>query len=138
MLPWSRMGRRIGAVIIAVTLVSAAAAQDPQPPLPPPRPDRPATPSPEASGEKASAKEDPTEKAPEAREANAACIDRITSLGIRFESRPPVQENACSVNNPVLVSALPNGIEVAPASLMACPVAESLARWVGDAVTPEA
>jgi hypothetical protein len=53
-------------------------------------------------------------------------------------SRPSVQEGQCSIENPVLLSSLSNGIEVAPASLMACPVAESLARWMSEVVAPEA
>jgi hypothetical protein len=128
----------LAGIVAAMALVHPVGAQDPAPPLPPPRPDRPAASSPEVS-EKAEPNEDRAEqKAPEPNEASAACLERIARLGIRFEGRPPVRENSCSVDNPVLVSALPNGVEVAPASLMACPVAESLARWMSDAVTPEA
>ncbi len=139
MLTWGRMAGRLGGVITLMMLAGAVAAQSPSPPLPPPRPERPAAPSSEAADEKVPPKEDGAEqKAPEPSSANAACLERITRLGLRFESRPPVREEACSIDSPVLVSALPNGVEVAPASLMACPVAESLARWMSDAVAPEA
>lgn len=125
--------------IVVMMLASPVAAQDPAPPLPPPRPDGPVSSPSEVPGEKMEPNVDGAEqRAPELNEASAACLERITRLGIRFESRPPVRENSCSVDNPVLVSALPNGVEVAPASLMTCPVAESLARWMTDAVTPEA
>jgi hypothetical protein len=135
----SRVAGPLTGIIVAMTLAYPVAAQDPAPPLPPPRPDQPTTSSPEVSDEKVQPKEAGAEqKASELSEAAAACLERIARLGIRFEKRPPVRENSCSVDNPVLVSGLPNGIEVAPASSMACPVAESLARWMTDAVTPEA
>lgn len=135
----SRIAGLSAGVIVVMALAFPVAAQDPAPPLPPPRPDRPAASSPEVSEEKVQPKEDGTEqKVSELGEAGAACLERIARLGIRFEKRPPVRENSCSVDNPVLVSGLPNGIEVAPPSLMACPVAESLARWMTDAVAPEA
>ncbi|MEE1657757.1 extensin family protein [Microvirga sp. CF3062] len=69
---------------------------------------------------------------------NNACLDRLSKLGLGFEKRPNVQEGRCSIENPVLLSSLSNGIEVAPASLMACPVAEGLARWMSEVVIPEA
>ncbi|HEX2134587.1 MAG TPA: extensin family protein, partial [Microvirga sp.] len=56
----------------------------------------------------------------------------------RFEERPAIRENACSVAEPVLVSHLPDGVEVAPPALMTCPVAEGLARWTLDTLTAEA
>lgn len=122
-----------GAATMALAL--AGAAQE-APPLPPPRPDRPAAP-PEATPDKnAETGEAPTtEKAPE---IDTACIERLTRLGLRFETRPAVQEGACSVQTPVLVSGLPDGVTVAPAALMTGPLAESLARWRGEAVRPEA
>ncbi|WP_243368797.1 extensin family protein [Microvirga solisilvae] len=109
-------------------------AQAPMPPLPPPRPDRPAPP--EDNREPTSVEEAAKEKDPAAEEAAAACIERLTQLGLRFEKRPPVQDNACKVDNPVSVSALADGIEVSPASLMECSFAEGLARWMKDVVAP--
>ena len=123
---------------LAMLLAFAGAAQE-TPPLPPPRPDR-AVPLPPAAPDR---KEQPGEAsttgmAPEPVKVDTACIERLTRLGLRFEARPAVQEGACSVQTPVLVSALPDGVAVAPASLMTCPLAESLARWMGEAVRPEA
>jgi hypothetical protein len=128
-----RAGRIGGIAVLALMLVPAVQAQ--VPPLPPPRPDRPT----EAEADKALPKVPPvTHNADEAEGGRTACLDRITKLGVRFESQPPVQEGSCSIADPVLVSALPGGAEVAPASLMACPVAESLARWMSEVVAPEA
>jgi hypothetical protein len=78
------------------------------------------------------------EPASEDNSAHSACLERLSKLGLRFEKKPPVQEGRCSIENPVLLLSLSNGIEVAPASLMACPVAESLARWMSEVVAPEA
>jgi len=126
-------------MVLLLMLASAAWAQVPTAPLPPPRPDRPAMPDSEPRAEKPPSSEDPIEKmASEDNSTQDACLDRLTKLGLRFEKRPPVQEGRCSIENPVLLSSLSNGIEVAPASLMACPVAESLARWVSEVVAPEA
>jgi hypothetical protein len=75
---------------------------------------------------------------PAKEQAAMACLDRLKQLGVKFETRPPVQENSCGIENPVLVSALPNGVGVAPASLMGCPAAESISRWMNDVVRPEA
>ncbi|MCG7394158.1 extensin family protein [Microvirga sp. ACRRW] len=67
-----------------------------------------------------------------------ACIENLGKLGIRFEKRPPVQDNACKIDNPVSVSGFANGVEVSPASLMECRYAEGLSRWIGDVVVPRA
>ncbi|WP_162820217.1 extensin family protein [Microvirga calopogonii] len=132
-----------------MVLASAVWAQDPAPPLPPPRPDRPAAPlpplrpdrsaTPDTSAEKATENEAPSEqKAETGSEAEDACLQRLRQLGLRFETRPPVKENDCRIDNPVLVSSLPNGVAVVPPSLMRCPVAESIARWMSESVGPEA
>ncbi|SCY79763.1 extensin family protein [Microvirga guangxiensis] len=78
------------------------------------------------------------QKVSEVSEADKACIDNLEKLGLRFEKRPPVQENACKIANPVSVSGLPNGVEISPVSLMECRYAEGLARWVGEVVVPRA
>lgn len=134
-----RAGRIGGIAALMLTFAPASWAQDQPPPLPPPRPDRPASAEPEARAERPPSNETPVEqKNAEGDSTRMACLDRLTQLELRFESRPPVQEKSCGIENPVLVSALPNGVEVAPASLMACPVAESLARWMSEVVAPEA
>src|SRR5215218_8224977 len=121
-----RAGRMSGVMALLLMLASTAWAQAPTAPLPPPRPDRPVTPNPEPQAESPPSTEKPLEKtASEDNSAHAACLESLSKLGLRFEKRPPVQEGRCSVENPVLLSSLSNGIEVAPASLMACPVAES-------------
>ncbi len=146
-------GRMIGcrASVIGLTLLaSAASAQDPVPPLPPPRPERPVEPLPpprpaepaapeaEQRAEKEPRNETPPQKADLDNASDGACLQRLTQLGLRFEKRPPVKENTCSVDDPVLVSALPGGVAVVPASLMNCPVAESISRWMSEVVAPEA
>jgi len=134
-----RAGPIVGIAALMLVLAPAALAQVPTPPLPPPRPDRPANSEPVERTEKPSPQETSVDKKDaEGDSVRKACLDRLTQLGLRFEARPPVQENSCSIENPVLVSALPGSVEVAPASLMACPVAESLARWMSEIVSPEA
>ncbi len=112
----------------------AGLAQAGPPQLPPPRPDRPAPPAGEQD-QKAGGGEQQT--VPVA-EADEACLERLGKLGVTFEKRPAVQENSCRISSPVSVSALPNGVEVAPASLMECSYAEDLARWVAEVVVPRA
>ncbi|KFG68534.1 hypothetical protein JH26_16330 [Microvirga sp. BSC39] len=125
-------------MVVLLMLTSAAWAQAPTAPLPPPRPDRPEMPEPEPGSDGPPSTEVPAEKTADENSAHGACLERLSKLGLRFEKRPPVQEGRCSIENPVLLSSLSNGIEVAPASLMACPVAESLARWMSEVVAPEA
>ena len=123
---------RPGTALLALVLAAAAPpGEAPAPPLPPPRPAAEAPPALPPPQEPAAA--------PDEREAAAAaCAERLTELGLRFEPRPDVSEEACSVRAPVLVSGLPEGIEVAPPSLMTCAVAEGLARWALEALRPEA
>jgi hypothetical protein len=133
------IGGHVSSLIgVMLMLASAALAQDSAPPLPPPRPDRPAEPQPEWRAEKVPRNETPLEKADLGGDAKDACLQRLAQLGLRFESRPPVKENSCGIEDPVLVSALPDGVAVIPVSLMACPVAESITRWMSEAVAPEA
>ncbi|WP_201864481.1 extensin-like domain-containing protein [Microvirga soli] len=139
----NRLGRRAGwigrAVALVLMLAPAAWAQAPTAPLPPPRPDRPANPEPEPQAESPAPTETPAASTPpEDNSSHEACLDRLSKLGLHFEKRPSVQEGRCSIENPVLLLSLPNNVEVAPASLMACPVAESLSRWVSEVVAPEA
>jgi hypothetical protein len=71
-------------------------------------------------------------------ESATACHDRIARLGIRFEPQATVTEGSCGVSEAVLVSGLPDGLAVSPASLMTCPLAEALARWTLDVLSVEA
>lgn len=128
---------RAGAVTIfgVFLLSSSALAQSSPPPLPPPRPDR-STP-PEDRDQKAPVEGVAKEKAGASEEAKA-CIERLNRMGLRFEKRPPVRDNACKIDNPVSLSGLSGGVEVSPASLMECSFAENLARWMSDIVVPRA
>lgn len=122
--------------MIGMALAGTGTSQEQTPPLPPPRSDRPAPP--DNLDEKPPAEETVEQKASDTGDPAAACIERLTKLGLRFEKRPPVQENACSIGNPVSVSALPNGTKISPASLMECSLAEGLVRWVNEVVIPRA
>ncbi|MBB4040964.1 hypothetical protein GGR34_002623 [Microvirga flocculans] len=125
--------------MIALTMLSPVMARDASPPLPPPRPDRLEAPAPGQNAVTMPRDMAPTEETGmEDREASSACLGRLAQRGVVFESRAPVQEKGCGIEDPVLVSALPNGVALAPASLMACPMAESLARWIAEVVAPEA
>ncbi|WP_230532905.1 extensin-like domain-containing protein [Microvirga roseola] len=129
-------GQTIGLALLAtLVFVTPGAAQDPSAPLPPARPD--AT---EASTQKNTpAEPEPGEQTTQQADSTGeACLERLRSLGLRFESQPPVEEDACRIENPVSVSALPNNIDVTPESLMECSLAEDVAQWMGEVVTPEA
>jgi len=115
-------------------LASVEAAEDMAPPLPPPRPDRTAAPVPDEAPK--------PPDGPKSKEAQGkpeeTCPDRLTRLGVRFEKKQDIEENACSVKDPVLVSSLPDDLAVSPASLMTCQLAESLVTWARDVLTVEA
>jgi hypothetical protein len=124
-------------VLFALTLTMLAPARaegDAGPPLPPPRPDRGAAPA--SVGPVTPAK--PDEPAEARANPDETCRERLTRLGVRFESKPAIQERACAVQDTVLVSSLPDDLAVSPASLMTCPLAESLATWAKDVLTVEA
>lgn len=119
-------------VAIALGLPESGSAQDVPPPLPPPRPKELAPPAPEAP-KKPEAEAD---TAPSPSPEDEACIRHLQALGLKFEKRPPVEEDGCHIRNPVSLSALPDGVDVAPDSMMECQYAESLAQWVSDVVRP--
>jgi hypothetical protein len=123
------------AIVAAISVTQPSVAQPSSPPLPPPRPDRPA-PSEALPDKPADPVSKEEEKSSQIGDPAAACIERLTTLGLRFEKLPPVQDNACSIGNPVMISGLPDGVEVAPGSLMECSLAEELARWVSEVVVP--
>ena len=133
---WSGAKGKLAGLLLAALASAGASAQPLSPPLPPPRPDRsaPSEPAPNPAPPETAR---PAPSAPTTPDA-AACADRLTRLGVRFEERPPIRENACSVDHPVLVSGLPDGLEVKPAAVMTCAVAEALARWTLDTLAAEA
>jgi hypothetical protein len=80
-------------------------------------------------------------KPPEGRaeaKAEETCPERLTRLGVRFETRPAIQDNACAVQDTVLVSSLPDGLALSPVSIMTCSMAENLVRWAREVVAAEA
>jgi hypothetical protein len=133
----------IAAAVTAALAMTAGVAQPATPPLPPARPDRPAIVGPGQNGsprsERARPEPDPATAGLDGGAAeDPLCRERLVRLGVRFEERPPVRDGACSVQDPVLVSSLPDGLQVRPPSLMTCPLAEALARWSLDIVSAEA
>jgi len=121
-------------LMVSLGLPGGGLAQDAAPPLPPPRP-KELTPS--APEVKEVPKPDVQEEASSPpSEEDEACIARLETLGLKFEKRPPVEEDDCRIRNPVSVSGLPNAIDVVPDSVMECRYAEILARWVSDVVRP--
>jgi hypothetical protein len=158
-----RCAALIGAAAVAVLGLAAAeapaaprqrSAQAPaEVPLPPPRPDavRPpetgaeppaAIPSPplrpSGLGADGSAPAAEAKAAQEPDPAEAPCRARLTMLGVRFEPVPAISQGQCGAPSPLLVSRLPDGLEVSPPATMVCPVAEALARWTREVVSAEA
>jgi hypothetical protein len=107
-------------------------SEAPDPPLPPARPASPTQAAGEAQPKGAAAAEALAEP------ADPECPGRLGRLGVAFDESADVGENGCSVRQAVLVSRLPDGLEVSPPSLMTCPLAEGLARWTLDVLSVEA
>ena len=133
----------LAAAVAAALATTASLAQSANPPLPPARPDRSAIIAPGQNGaarpERARPEPDPASAGLDGGAAeDPLCRERLVRLGVGFEERPPVRDGACSVQNPVLVSSLPDGLQVRPPSLMTCPLADALARWSLDIVSAEA
>jgi hypothetical protein len=138
-LPTEGMVSRWGSMLLLITFAAPSLAQPSNVPLPPPRPDRPAAAADTAKPEAQEKETSDTDKAStEASPDDEKCLERLTQIGIRFEKHAAVKEKSCAIRNPVLVSALPNGVALQPSSLMACTLAEGLSRWVGEVVGPEA
>ena len=136
-----RGAQKLLGLLLAASAATSVSAQPVDPPLPPPRPDRPALPEPVPTSPERSDPARPdggTTAAGEEGSASQTCRDRLARLGVRFEERPPIRTETCGVEDAVLVSMLPDRVEVKPPALMACPLAEGLARWVLDTVALEA
>jgi hypothetical protein len=95
-------------------------------PSPPPRPADLATSSPPI-----------VTVSPEFLAEESACRERLTQLGVRFEPLPAIADGLCGATHPLRVLALPDGIEIPPATLV-CAAAEALARWTREVVAVEA
>jgi hypothetical protein len=84
-------------------------------PLPPERPaDLPAGPAPT-----------PATVVPD----DTACLRRLERLGVRAEPLAPLSDGLCGAAKPLRVTALPDGVTLAPAATLTCIAAEALGRW---------
>lgn len=114
----------------------AAEAPDERPPegaapLPKPRPASPKAeekvPEPEA------APAPPPAVGPE----EAACLERLPSLGVEFSRLEPIG-GQCGVGAPLAVTALGSNVTITPKATLNCRTAEALALWLRDVVVPAA
>ena len=131
------MGFRLLSILVGCVF-STVCARGAEAPLPPPRP-------PGIEHEKPSS--GPITNAPPAdyeadyernREALEACLSRLTQSGTKADPAPAVADGACGAQTPLKLVALPGGIEVAPAAIVTCAVAEALTKWATDSVRAEA
>ena len=61
----------------------------------------------------------------------AACRQRLTSLGAKFTEQPPVGDpSGCAMPRPISLSDLGSGIGVQPPALVNCATAEALSRFL--------
>lgn len=66
----------------------------------------------------------------------AACRQRLVSLGAMFEERPPLNDpNGCALPRPLAVTALSGKIAVEPEVVVNCAIAEAMARFSTDTVS---
>ncbi|AWB20125.1 extensin [Methylobacterium currus] len=92
----------------------AAPAAEPAP-LPPERPaDLPSGPAPT-----------PATVVPD----DTACLRRLERLGVKAEPVAPLADGLCGAAKPLRVTALPDGVALAPAATLTCVAAEALSRW---------
>jgi hypothetical protein len=110
-----------------------AASELPSALLPPPRPpgiehERPSA-APTTEPSPASSELSP--------EALQACVARLAQSGARAEAAPVIGNGACGAKSAIKLLTLPGGLEVAPPPTVTCGVAEALAKWAADSVTPE-
>ncbi|VVT23297.1 Extensin [Rhizobium sp. EC-SD404] len=69
--------------------------------------------------------------------AEAACRQRLQRLGVQFTDKPAVGNgNSCGIAHPVEVSGLSGGVNVRPATLLNCQMAEAFATWVKNELAP--
>jgi hypothetical protein len=63
----------------------------------------------------------------------AACRQRLSALGAKFEERPALKDpSGCAVPHPIAITALGGGIDVQPEALVNCATAEAVARFSID------
>ena len=70
----------------------------------------------------------------------SACRDRLNALGVAFEEHKAEYDarNGCSIPYPVVVTRLGASLDVAPAAELNCRMAEAVAKFMQDVVTPAA
>ncbi|MFC4174585.1 extensin family protein [Microvirga sp. GCM10011540] len=127
--------------LLALSLIGAApagAVEDAVPPLPPPRPETAVPPAPETAQPAAEPAKPPEASQAQAEPGEGTCIERLAQLGVKFEVRPDIQDRACTVRETVRVTALPDDLEISPAAVMTCPLAENLVRWSREVLAVEA
>jgi len=98
-------------------------------PLPLPRP---------AETETVAEPEKPADALPqESAEDFEACRAALAAIGARFETLPALREGeACGIEHPVALGALPGGVTVEPPATLRCETALQLARWLEKTVKP--
>lgn len=67
----------------------------------------------------------------------AACRARLGALGVAFAEHEPIDEpSGCRAPHPLAVSRLPGGVELRPAAVLTCAMAEATALFVRDHAAP--
>ncbi|WP_407943458.1 extensin family protein [Methylobacterium sp. EM32] len=60
---------------------------------------------------------------------DTACLRRLERLGVKAEPVAPLSDGMCGAAKPLRVTALPDGVALAPAATLTCVAAEALGRW---------
>lgn len=60
---------------------------------------------------------------------DTACLRRLDRLGVKAEPVAPLADGLCGAAKPLRVTALPDGVALAPAATLTCVAAEALGRW---------
>ncbi|MGX7703412.1 extensin-like domain-containing protein [Methylobacterium sp. Gmos1] len=60
---------------------------------------------------------------------DTACLRRLDRLGVKAEPVAPLSDGLCGAAKPLRVTALPDGVALAPAATLTCVAAEALGRW---------
>jgi hypothetical protein len=69
--------------------------------------------------------------------AELACRHRLRALGVEFVEVTPIDEpEGCEAAHPISVSRLSDTVELSPAAVLTCPMAEATARFVRDRAVP--
>jgi len=148
------------AALFALTALVAQGAERQNVPVPPARPEEVApppaatTPTPPAKPDVAPPSSPDALKAPDASPpptpapepgipntavtASQACLERLHHLGVAVTAAKPETSGDCAVATPVEMSSAGEDIAVSPPATLDCETAESVARWIREAVAPEA